>query len=297
MRRQARAARGAREHDPLQIGRVTLVVAGERAVGEQLAQGLRREPAAQVRRCLGRIRRTVRREPLLEAGERCVQVALDDVRVAPCGLGAGEQHVERADVGPGGGGSEGGGLDERGAAARERVAHDLTRLHVPGEERLDELRHELAEIRMQRVHVTGALVLRELLLGPREVAIDLSGTVEPVVDRRLRRHPPPTLAARPDARPVASRVLEATERAGGADAPPAERPRARSRTTRRPRPGRRPRLLAPCSRRTPHTSRRASGRARRAWMASGPTQQSQHTSHHSLRNTPTTLPSTSTCSG
>ena len=66
----------------------------------------------------------------------------------------------------------------------------LAARQVAGEQRLDELRDELAELRMQAVDVFGALALRQVALGPRELEVDLR------VELILRRGHAPGFGAR-----------------------------------------------------------------------------------------------------
>ena len=66
-------------------------------------------------------------------------------------------------------------LDQRRAAARERVEHGLPGPHVAVQEDLDELRDELAEVRVQPVDVLRPLALRQLRLGPGELVVDGAG--------------------------------------------------------------------------------------------------------------------------
>ena len=74
-------------------------------------------------------------------------------------------------------------LDERRPGAGERVEHATARSDVSVEQRLDELRHELAEVRMQAMDVLRPLPLGQLGLRPRQ------REVEPAVERLLRgRH-------------------------------------------------------------------------------------------------------------
>ena len=66
------------------------------------------------------------------------------------------------------------GLHERGSRARERVENAAARRNVALEQRLDELRDELAEIRVQAVNVLRALALGERRLRPRQLEIVLA---------------------------------------------------------------------------------------------------------------------------
>ena len=80
-------------------------------------------------------------------------------------------------------------LHERRAAAGERVEDALAGREVALQERLDELRHVLAEVRVQPVDVLRALVLGQLALAPRQLGVDAGGERRPV-DRLLRGHEP-----------------------------------------------------------------------------------------------------------
>jgi hypothetical protein len=72
-------------------------------------------------------------------------------------------------------------LDERRPRPRERVEDPAARPEVPREQRLDELRDELPEVRMEPVDVLRPLALREVALRPRELEVDVA------VERFLRR--------------------------------------------------------------------------------------------------------------
>ena len=75
-------------------------------------------------------------------------------------------------------------LNERGAGARERIEDATARRDEPSEERLDELRDELAEVGVEPVDVLRPLPLGELCLRPREMEV-LVG--ELAVEGGLRR--------------------------------------------------------------------------------------------------------------
>ena len=293
VRRQARAARRAREHDPLQVGGRPLA-ADELAIGEQLAERLRREPALQVRRAArsstgasarsrpsSRASVARRSRSTSSASQRAAlpraSSTLKALTSAPAAWAPNAADSTRVVPLP----ANGSQTTWPGRTCRRRNASTSCG-------------HELPEVRVQRVHVARALVLGQLLLGPRELAVDVAGAVEPVVDRRLRRHPRPTLAARPDA-PSAGRLAYGTSRRRG---------RASGRTSSSTLPH--DAQAATCTSSSSAHRRLAAHRARLAEHAeqlverrpaSAPAQRSQDTSHHSLRNTPTTLPSTSTCSG
>ena len=64
-------------------------------------------------------------------------------------------------------------LHERRARARERIEHATAGGNVPVEQRLDELRDELAEVRVEAVDVLRPLALRQRGLRPGELEIVL----------------------------------------------------------------------------------------------------------------------------
>ena len=177
MRRPTRRARGACEHDPERVGRRDLV--DERAEVEQLGRGARGEPVADVaRRAGGQPPVRLVRGSLVVRPE---EVAADGVEVVAAGLDPHQQAVEARDVDPRRVPSRFERLDERRARSGERVDDVPARHDVAVEQRLDELRDELAEVRVEAVDVLRALALREVRLGPRE------GEVEPPVQGLLRR--------------------------------------------------------------------------------------------------------------
>ena len=99
------------------------------------------------------------------------------------------------------------------AAARGALAAPEVAL----EHRLDELGHELAEVRVQAVDVLGALALRQVALGPREREVDVG------VERVLRRSHGPDPFDGPGPTPGPRRRRAAARRpgrAGGGSAPP-----------------------------------------------------------------------------
>ena len=113
---------------------------------------------------------------------------------ASCGarLLAREQRVEGRDVAAHRVAAEPDRLDERRARAAERIQHEAARRAVAPDQRLGQLWRELAQVRMQAVHVLRALALRQRALGPRELEVDLG------VQRFLRPGHAPTLVARAD---------------------------------------------------------------------------------------------------
>ena len=164
VRRQPRRARGAREDDPQHV--LARVLRDQRAEVQQLGRGLRREPLGhEPGRPLGR-----RSQPLPDVAH----IRVERLEVVLPRLDRDEERVERRDVDPDGvvAGLE--RLHERRSRAGERVEHAAARAHVALEQRLDELRHELAEIRMEPVDVLRPLALRQLALRPREREIELA---------------------------------------------------------------------------------------------------------------------------
>ena len=159
VRREPRRARGAREHDPQHVG--VLVAVEHRPEPEQVGGGLGREPLADVR---GRL--ADRPLTSLEPRERVAEVVLEDELVVARRLHAHQQAVERGEVDPGRAEAALERLDERRARAGERVEDGAARGDVAAEELLDELRDELAEVRMKAMDVLRPLPLRELLLRP-----------------------------------------------------------------------------------------------------------------------------------
>ena len=173
VRGQPRRSCGPREHDAKDVG--VLVVLEERAKVKELSRGVRREPLADE---AGR--------PFWRpaaARQRAAHVGLEPERVVLGGLHAHQQAVERRDVDADSVVARLEALHERRPRSGERVEDAPTRLHVAKEQSLDELRDELAEVRVQTVHVLRALALGKLRLRPGEVEI----AREVVVERSLRR--------------------------------------------------------------------------------------------------------------
>ena len=136
---------------------------------QQLLGGCGREPRAHVGRRLARI--AASRLEGLGLGVRPEQVAAQRLEVVRARLDAGEQRVEAGDVDAGRvvPGLE--RLHERRARACEGVEHAPAGGDVPVEQRLDELRDELAEVRVQAVDVLRPLALRQRRLRPGELEI------------------------------------------------------------------------------------------------------------------------------
>ena len=164
MRRQPRRPCRAREHDPQHVG--VLVVVDERAEAQQLLARLRREPVARRTRGASLAAPSPRSKRASASRSSCSS----DERVVLARLDAHQQAVERGDVDAG----RVAGRSRAPARAscpspRTDRARGRPRRHVPAEELLDELRDELAEIRMQPVDVLRPLALGQLLLRPGEV--------------------------------------------------------------------------------------------------------------------------------
>ena len=181
-RRADRAARVSTTRSDVAV----LVLADQGAEGEQLADSRGRVPRREVVRGSIRLRGLERSRALGDLA----QLALEQERVvAPC-LHVHQQAVERGDVHPRRVAAALERLRERGSRARERIEHVAARPHVAGEQRLDELRHELAEVGMEPVDVARPLPLRELALRPGELE------VQAAVERLLRRGHRLTLSRR-----------------------------------------------------------------------------------------------------
>ncbi len=209
VRRQPGRAGGPGEDHAQDVG--VLGGVDEAAEGEQLARGPRRVPAADERR-----RRPGRR--LGQLPERVAHVALEREQVVLRGLDAGEQDVERRDVRAGRVPPALERLDERRPRAAEGVEDVPAARDVALEQHLDELRDELAEVRMQRMDVLRPLALGELRLRPgqREVEVRVEGVLR-------RGHGPTASTAGPRLLARASRSgrrWRRRARGGGGCAPP-----------------------------------------------------------------------------
>jgi hypothetical protein len=178
VRRQPRRPSGAREHHAQHVR--VLVAVDEPAEREQVAGGLRRVPAADEcgrRDGLG----------LGDAAERVAHLAFEREQVVRRRLDATEEDIEGGDVRAGRIPPTLERLDERGARAAEGVEDVPGARHVPVEQHLDELRDELAEVRVQRVDVLRPLALRQVGLRPRQCEVDVG------VERVLGRSHGPTV--------------------------------------------------------------------------------------------------------
>ena len=189
---EPRRACGTRQHERGEAA-VRAVRVDRGAVGEQLAAGVLAVPLGEVRRGVagapgaGLDQRLGARQRLRKTGRdrRCIVHA----RLLPR-----EQRVEGRDVAADGVAAEPDCLHERRAGAAERIQHEPARRAVPPDQRLGQLRRELAEVRMQAVDVLRALALRQRALGPRQLEVDLR------IQRFLRPGHVITLVARADGR-------------------------------------------------------------------------------------------------
>ena len=167
VRREPRRARSSREHD-LEDVRV-LVVRDPGTKTEKLGGSLRREPPLDVgRRPANRPRRL---EPV-EASAGVAELMLEREEVVALGLDPHQQRVKRRDVDAGRVVAALERLHERRPRAGERVEHAAAGRDVALQERLDELRDELAEVRVEPVDVLRALALGQVSLGPGELEVD-----------------------------------------------------------------------------------------------------------------------------
>ena len=157
---------GARENHAQHVG--VLVLGGQVAEREELGRRARCIPALQVR--LLRDARSAHVE-IVETRARAAQVGGKHIEVVARGLDSDQQAVERGELDAGCVASRLEGLHERRAGARERVEHMPAGRDVAIDEHLDELRDELAVIRVQAVDVPGAHVLRQCALRPRELEV------------------------------------------------------------------------------------------------------------------------------
>ncbi len=177
VRRAPRRARRAREDHAQDVGGRDLI--DERAEMQKLGCGARRVPGAHVGG--GCVRETAVGLERLRLLVRPQEIPPDGVDVVAAGLHAHQQAVEAGDVDPGRVQARLERLDERRPRAGERVEHVPAAGDVAIEERLDELGHELAEVRVEAMDVLRPLPLRQVRLRPRE------RQVEPAVQGLLCR--------------------------------------------------------------------------------------------------------------
>jgi hypothetical protein len=148
-------SRGPGEHDAQDV-RVEIVV-DERAEAEQLACRTRCEPSAYV--ALGALGARLA-DPV--AGR--TELPLEHERVVVACLDLHQQAVEGCNVGSGRVEPGFQRLNERRSRAGERVEDVLVGDEVASDQPFDELRNELAEVRVQPMHVLRPLTLRQLRL-------------------------------------------------------------------------------------------------------------------------------------
>ena len=96
------------------------------------------------------------------------------LEIVLAGLDRDQERVESGDVDTDGVVARLEGLHERRPRAGEGVEHATARAHVSRQQRLDQLRHELAEVGVQPVHVLRPLALGQLALGPGEREVELA---------------------------------------------------------------------------------------------------------------------------
>ncbi len=175
VRRAPGGACGARQDHAEHV--CVLVVVHDRAEEEELFGSARCEPGLDVTgRTLGRAA-----VEAFEPPQGVSDVALQREEVVRARLDVHQQAVEGRDVDPGRPAAALERLDERRAGAGEGIEHRPRPRQVARQERLHELGHELAEVRVQPVDVLRPLALGEVALRPGEVEVDVA------VERFLRR--------------------------------------------------------------------------------------------------------------
>src|SRR4029077_2969076 len=158
-------ARRAAEHDAQHIG--VDVIVHELTKAEQLASRLRREPVAQVA-----VRPLTR--GLANALARRTELALEHKGVVAASFHLHQEAIEGSDVRAGRVEPRLRSLHECPSGARERIEDVLPSNEVALQERLDELRDEFAEIRVEPVDVLRPLALGEVCLRPGEIQVELA---------------------------------------------------------------------------------------------------------------------------
>ena len=136
-----------------------LVLGDQLPEREQLARRLGREPPPHVA-----ARGVARRAEHVEAADHLAQLPLEDEKVVAPRLDPHEERVEGHDIDAPCVEPALERLDERRPRARERVEDPAADPEVPGEQRLDELRDELAQVRVEPVEVLRPLPLGEVAL-------------------------------------------------------------------------------------------------------------------------------------
>ena len=174
MRSTARGACGPREHDAQHV--CVLVLADQVAKREELRRGARRVPAAKVR--LARHAHAPELERV-QPGARVTQLGTERVEVVARRLDADQKTVERRELDAGRVAPRLERLHERRPRACERIKHAPAGREVAVEQHFDELRDELAVVRVQPVNVLRAHVLRQRALRPRE--LEVQGRIELVL--------------------------------------------------------------------------------------------------------------------
>jgi len=164
VRRPPRRARGAREDDAEDVA--VDVLADQVGEREQLRSRLRCVPRAHVLRRLAGLRRRDA-DPLVDV----VQLLAQQRQLVIRRLDVDQQAVERRELRAGRVESGLERLHERRPRAGERVEDVPAAREVPVEQHLDELRDELAVVRVQAMHVLRPHVLGERALGPRQLEV------------------------------------------------------------------------------------------------------------------------------
>ena len=165
---QPRRSGRAREDDLRDVPGVLVERIRRSAIREQLAKGERCVPAACPLACAGRISRASSPRSL----ERPSEGELERREPVLRSLHARKEAVERRDVTADRSQPIDVRLHERRPGARERVVDARSRRKVARDEHLDQLRNELAEVRVERVNVLRPLGLRQRRLRPGELRVD-----------------------------------------------------------------------------------------------------------------------------
>ena len=145
------------EYDAEHVGRADLIDEGAKV--EQLLRRRRGVPRAHVGGRGARVPST--RLERLDLRVRPEEIASQRIEVVGTRLHPREQRVEAGDIDPGGVVTRFERLHQRRAGAGERIEHPAALRDMPVEQRLDELRDELAEVRVQPVNVLRSLALRQ----------------------------------------------------------------------------------------------------------------------------------------
>ena len=143
---------------------------GRSAVGEKFSERSRRVPAGEPRCRPDRLAADLAASFL----QRSPQDELKLAERIPGRLDPGQEAVEGRDVAADRVRTEDIRLDERRSGSHKRVVDARAGREVPVEEDLDQLRNELAEVRVETVDMFRPLDLRKLILGPRQLEVDFS---------------------------------------------------------------------------------------------------------------------------